>query len=94
VVPFRLRRRRASLSHSSVLTCKSSKTLTTDSTVSQCWFLLTFLTALSFKPLRKKFYELFYWSHIILVIGVLVTAIVHHQVRLQFSSFSSRSARS
>ncbi|GAA5896172.1 hypothetical protein JCM8208_007549 [Rhodotorula glutinis] len=44
-----------------------------------CWFLLTFLTALSFKPLRKKFYELFYWSHIVLVIGVLVTAIVHHQ---------------
>ncbi|GAA6058177.1 hypothetical protein JCM3770_004081 [Rhodotorula araucariae] len=44
-----------------------------------CWFLLTLLTALSFKPLRKRFYEAFYWSHIVLVIGVLVTAIVHHK---------------
>ncbi|BGP48271.1 hypothetical protein JCM10450v2_004143 [Rhodotorula kratochvilovae] len=44
-----------------------------------CWFLLTFLTALSFKPIRKRYYEAFYWSHIVLVIGVLATAIVHHK---------------
>ncbi|BGO99874.1 hypothetical protein NBRC10513v2_004102 [Rhodotorula toruloides] len=44
-----------------------------------CWFLLTILTAFSFRPLRNRFYELFYWSHVILVILVLVTAIVHHR---------------
>lgn len=48
----------------------------------QCWFLLTILTALSFRPLRNRFYELFYWSHVVLVILVLVTAIIHHRVRL------------
>lgn len=47
----------------------------------QCWFLLTILTAFSFRPLRNRFYEFFYWSHVILVILVLVTAIIHHKVR-------------
>ncbi|BGP08319.1 hypothetical protein JCM10049v2_004166 [Rhodotorula toruloides] len=44
-----------------------------------CWFLLTILTAFSFRPLRNRFYEFFYWSHVILVILVLVTAIIHHK---------------
>ncbi|GEM09818.1 ferric reductase transmembrane component 2 precursor [Rhodotorula toruloides] len=44
-----------------------------------CWFLLTILTAFSFRPLRNRFYELFYWSHVVLVILVLVTAIIHHR---------------
>ncbi|GJN90577.1 hypothetical protein Rhopal_003589-T1 [Rhodotorula paludigena] len=44
-----------------------------------CWFLLTALTALSLKPIRKRYYELFYWSHVLLVLAVLGTAIVHHK---------------
>ncbi|GAA5875926.1 hypothetical protein JCM3774_005819 [Rhodotorula dairenensis] len=44
-----------------------------------CWILLTILTAFSFRPIRTRFYEFFYWSHVLLVILVLVTAILHHR---------------
>ena len=46
----------------------------------QCWILLTILTAFSFRPIRNRYYEFFYWSHVLLVILVLVTAILHHRV--------------
>ncbi|GAA5820025.1 hypothetical protein JCM11251_005451 [Rhodosporidiobolus azoricus] len=42
------------------------------------WVLLTILTAFSFKPIRTRFYELFYWSHVLLVILFLVACIIHH----------------
>ncbi|GAA5873996.1 hypothetical protein JCM8547_001596 [Rhodosporidiobolus lusitaniae] len=42
------------------------------------WVLLTILTAFSFKPIRTRFYELFYWSHVFLVIVFLVACILHH----------------
>ncbi|GAA6040169.1 hypothetical protein JCM8097_004161 [Rhodosporidiobolus ruineniae] len=42
------------------------------------WVLLTILTAFSFKPIRNRFYEFFYWSHVVLVIGTLVACIIHH----------------
>ncbi|BGP16347.1 hypothetical protein JCM10213v2_004349 [Rhodosporidiobolus nylandii] len=42
------------------------------------WVLLTIITAFSFKPLRNRYYELFYWSHVVLVALFLVACIVHH----------------
>ncbi|GAA6013798.1 hypothetical protein JCM10207_008194 [Rhodosporidiobolus poonsookiae] len=42
------------------------------------WALLTILTAFSFKPIRTRFYELFYWSHVLLVVLFLAACIVHH----------------
>ncbi|GAA5975943.1 hypothetical protein JCM11641_002845 [Rhodosporidiobolus odoratus] len=42
------------------------------------WGLLTILTAFSFRPIRDRYYELFYWSHVGLVILFLAACIVHH----------------
>lgn len=40
---------------------------------------LTAMVAFSFKPLRNRYYELFYYSHVVLALGFLVTIIIHYQ---------------
>lgn len=45
----------------------------------QAYIALTLMVALSFRPLRNRFYELFYYSHVILVLLFLVTIIMHYQ---------------
>lgn len=37
------------------------------------------MVAFSFKPLRTRYYELFYYSHVALVLGFLVAIIIHYQ---------------
>lgn len=37
------------------------------------------MVLLSFKPFRNRFYELFYYSHVILVLIFLVTIVIHYQ---------------
>lgn len=65
------------------LVLASARSMDTDANrFAQCWGLLTVLTALSFRPIRNRHYELFYWSHVVLVILVLVTAILHHRVSI------------
>jgi hypothetical protein len=34
----------------------------------------------SFKAVRNRYYEFFYWSHIVLVILFLAACIIHHRV--------------
>lgn len=41
------------------------------------WVVLTLLVILSFKPVRTKYYEAFYWSHIVLVIVLCGSCIIH-----------------
>lgn len=41
--------------------------------------LLTAMVAFSFKPLRNRYYEIFYYSHVVLVLGFLVTITIHYQ---------------
>lgn len=41
--------------------------------------MLTVLVLFSFKPLRTRFYELFYYSHVALSLGFLVTMVIHYQ---------------
>ncbi|SCV72183.1 BQ2448_4877 [Microbotryum intermedium] len=41
--------------------------------------LLTLLTLVSFRPIRDRHYELFYWSHIVMVFLLLATCIIHHR---------------
>lgn len=48
----------------------------------QAYGTLTLLTLLSFSPLRSRFYELFYWSHIVLVIGFLIGCTLHAGSRI------------
>ena len=33
----------------------------------------------SLRPVRKRYYEFFYWSHVVLVIGFLVSCILHYK---------------
>jgi hypothetical protein len=37
------------------------------------------MVAFSFKPLRNRYYELFYYSHVVLTLGFLVGIIIHYQ---------------
>lgn len=37
------------------------------------------MVLLSFKPFRNRFYELFYYSHVLLVLIFLVTIVIHYQ---------------
>lgn len=37
------------------------------------------MVLLSFKPFRNRFYELFYYSHVLLVLIFLVTLVIHYQ---------------
>ncbi|SCZ88186.1 BZ3500_MvSof-1268-A1-R1_Chr2-1g04245 [Microbotryum saponariae] len=41
--------------------------------------LLTLLTLVSFRPIRDRHYELFYWSHVVMVFTLLATCIIHHR---------------
>lgn len=43
------------------------------------YFALTAMVAFSFKPLRTRFYEIFYYSHVLLVLLFLVTIVIHYQ---------------
>ncbi|GAA5923686.1 hypothetical protein JCM1841_004827 [Sporobolomyces salmonicolor] len=43
------------------------------------WVLLTIITVFSFKPIRNRFYELFYWSHVGLLLLFFAAAIMHHE---------------
>lgn len=43
------------------------------------YFALTAMVLFSFKPLRTRFYEIFYYSHVLLVLVFLVTIIIHYQ---------------
>ncbi|GAA5953913.1 hypothetical protein JCM21900_003051 [Sporobolomyces salmonicolor] len=43
------------------------------------WVLLTIITVFSFKPIRNRFYELFYWSHVVLLLFFFAAAIMHHE---------------
>lgn len=49
--------------------------------LTQAWGLLTIITAFSFKPIRNRYYELFYWSHVGLLLLFFAACIVHHRVR-------------
>lgn len=37
------------------------------------------MVAFSFNPIRKRYYEIFYYSHVVLIIGFLVTTALHFQ---------------
>lgn len=41
--------------------------------------MLTVMVLFSFKPLRTRFYEFFYYSHVALSLGFLVTMVIHYQ---------------
>ena len=47
--------------------------------LSQAYVALTLMVALSFKPLRKRFYEIFYYSHVLLTLVFLATIIIHYE---------------
>lgn len=46
----------------------------------QAYVLLTILTLFSFKSFRDRHYEVFYWSHVVLVLLLFAACIVHHAV--------------
>ncbi|GAA6020864.1 hypothetical protein JCM11491_000009 [Sporobolomyces phaffii] len=48
------------------------------------WVLLTLITFLSLSPLRNRYYELFYWSHVVLLLLFFAAAIMHHQPVMWF----------
>ena len=43
------------------------------------YFALTAMVLFSFKPFRTRYYEIFYYSHVVLVLLFLVTIIIHYQ---------------
>ncbi|GAA5858165.1 hypothetical protein JCM1840_001066 [Sporobolomyces johnsonii] len=43
------------------------------------WVLLTIITVFSIKPIRNRFYEFFYWSHVGLLLLFFAAAIMHHE---------------
>ena len=45
----------------------------------QAYVFLTLMVAFSFKPLRNRFYEIFYYSHILLTVGFLATIVIHYE---------------
>ncbi|MBE7182199.1 MAG: NADPH oxidase family protein [Terriglobus roseus] len=45
----------------------------------QAYVALTLMVALSFNPLRKRYYEAFYYSHCMLVVVFLIGCIVHYE---------------
>lgn len=45
----------------------------------KAYIALTLMVLLSFKPFRNRFYELFYYSHVLLVLIFLVTLVIHYQ---------------
>lgn len=49
------------------------------STALQAYVLLTVMVLSSFNPIRKRFYEVFYYSHVVLTIAFLVTTILHFE---------------
>ncbi|GAA5947950.1 hypothetical protein JCM3765_007042 [Sporobolomyces pararoseus] len=48
------------------------------------WVILTLITFLSLSPLRNRYYELFYWSHVVLLLLFFAAAIMHHQPVMWF----------
>jgi hypothetical protein len=39
---------------------------------------LTVLFIFTFEKIRTRFYEWFYWTHVLLALGFMVTCIFHH----------------
>ncbi|GAA5925650.1 ferric reductase family protein [Sporobolomyces koalae] len=48
------------------------------------WVLLTLITFLSLSPLRNRYYEAFYWSHVVLLLLFFAAAILHHRPVMYF----------
>ncbi|GAA5993813.1 hypothetical protein JCM5350_007858 [Sporobolomyces pararoseus] len=48
------------------------------------WVILTLITFLSLSPLRNRYYELFYWSHVVLLLLFFAAAILHHRPVMYF----------